>query len=82
MRQSAGRAAQTDVGRFMPDGSFQFTFNIFTPETDTTINFFGVPDGFRAEPLSVDQVLYIELELVLNTCNLLCLIPRVYSRRL
>ncbi|KZP33219.1 hypothetical protein FIBSPDRAFT_721276, partial [Athelia psychrophila] len=33
-----------DVGVIKPDGSFQFAFNIFT--TDTTINCFGVPDGF------------------------------------
>ncbi|KZP23011.1 hypothetical protein FIBSPDRAFT_823884 [Athelia psychrophila] len=36
-----------DVGIIMPDGSFQFAFNIFTPGTDTAINCFGVPDGFH-----------------------------------
>ncbi|KZP12588.1 hypothetical protein FIBSPDRAFT_681498, partial [Athelia psychrophila] len=36
-----------DVGIIKPDGLFQFAFNIFTPQTDTTINRFGVPDGFR-----------------------------------
>ena len=42
-----------DVGFIKLDGSFAFAFNIFTPQTETTLNSFGVPDGFH--PLRLNQ---------------------------
>ncbi|KZP23001.1 hypothetical protein FIBSPDRAFT_786411 [Athelia psychrophila] len=36
-----------DVGIVKLDGSFQYAFNIFTPQTDAAINYFGVPVGFH-----------------------------------
>lgn len=42
-----------DVGVLKSDGAFVFAFNIFTPQSDTTLNSLGVPDGFQ--PLHLDQ---------------------------
>ncbi|KZP23666.1 hypothetical protein FIBSPDRAFT_664068, partial [Athelia psychrophila] len=47
-----------DLGIILPDGSFDFVFNIFIPWTGSEgeINCFGVPDGFVPLQLSPQAV--------------------------
>ncbi|KAF7973154.1 hypothetical protein HWV62_15933 [Athelia sp. TMB] len=49
-----------DVGFIKLNGSFVFAFNIFTPQTETALNKFGVPDGFYPLHLNQQDIVYVD----------------------
>ncbi|KAF7971240.1 hypothetical protein HWV62_21554 [Athelia sp. TMB] len=49
-----------DVGFIKLNGPFVFAFNIFTPQTETALNKFGVPDGFYPLHLNQQDIEYVD----------------------